>query len=125
MAPSSSKRLLVGLLSVLLLCWIAVYTVWRSDERPPGNAALWPILATTEHMSFAERQALNKAMLRQRGGEPMRISEVRYKFPENALRTKAIRRSDSYPACYGISMYIDLSGLVRVGRRSATRPSSA
>jgi hypothetical protein len=112
LTPSSSKRLLVGLLSVLLLCWIAVYTVWRSDERPPHDAALWPVLAATKHMSFAERQALNEAMRRERGGEPMRIGEVLYRFPEDAVRTKSIRRSDSYPAYYGINIYVDLSGLV-------------
>jgi hypothetical protein len=112
MAPSSSKRLLVGLLSVLVFCWTAVYTIWRSDERPPSNAALWPILAATEHMSFSERQALNEAMRRQRGGEPMRIGQVWYRFPENAVRSKAIRRSDAYPAYYGINIYVDLSGLV-------------
>jgi hypothetical protein len=37
MAPSSGKRLLVGLLSVLISCWAAVYMIWRSDERPPSN----------------------------------------------------------------------------------------
>jgi hypothetical protein len=111
-APSSRKRLLVGLLSLLLLSWVAVYVVWRTDERPGRDAALWPLLATTEHMSFKERQALNEAMARERGGEPMRIGEVWYRFPESAVRYKAIRRSDRYPAYYGIDMYIDLSGLI-------------
>jgi hypothetical protein len=106
------KRFSVALSSGLLAAWLAVCLIWLADGRPARDAALWPIFATTGHMSFADRRALREAMTRERGGTVMRIGDVHYRFPEGAIRDAVVWRADQHPAYRAVELYVDLTGLV-------------